>query len=1016
MDDPSDPASGRLENHMKRASESQVLEACRRKKGVLDPKVKTKIACWNVLTMNEVGKTFQLIEEAKRYKLDLVGLSEVRWKETGRWKAATGETIIYSGKPDRHEYGVGLLMQKEVEKSLIKWEPIDERLLYAQFQSTYANLSIIVCYAPTEEATDEIKDEFYDKLQRKIKDIPTHDMLIVMGDINARMGSQNEGSERTMGKHGCGIINDNGIRLLSLCEENNLVIGGTLFKHKEIHKLTWESRDNRTRTQIDHIMINQKWRSSLLDVKVRRGADLYTDHNLVIGTVKIKLKNYKAQQDKRPRNLQLQNFIKSNVKKNFNIKLQNRFEILAGDDNEDVEKIWSNYNKAMMDVAKETLGYREKKHKEWITDNTIQKIKERKEVKKNVISTKSERLKNVYRERYREKNREVKRSARADKEKFLEDIAVEGERAAQIGDQGQLYKNIRKLKGGTNSQSKPVKDKEGNLLTEENATLNRWKQHFEEILNRVTPETTYTDEEIGGATEDIEIDVSTIKITELKTEIKKMKNGKAAGPDGIPAEILKNMSDKTLQYLLDMLQQIWREEKIPKSWNEGYIVKIPKKGELSLCTNWRGITLLNVIGKLMSKIILTRIKQQVEKKLRREQAGFRKDRSCIDHIFALRNILEQSMEWNSPLYLGFIDFEKAFDSLHRDTMWKIVRSYGIPAKLITLMRLQYEEVECRVIDGGNISEKFGITTGVKQGCVLAPFLFLMTLDFIMKQTTKEAQRGISWKLGMQLEDLDYADDIVFLSHRFSHMQAKIARLNEEAAKVGLKMNMQKTKIMRFNTKQTNQAQNITVNGNELDNTAEYIYLGAKITQDGDVTKEVSGRISKAASTFTMLRKIWKSRSLKERTKLKIFNTTVKSVLLYGAETWKPSNTIIHKLSVFHQRCLRRICRIFWPQKITNVNLFIRTKQRSMEEELKIKRWRWLGHVSRRENTISKEALRWTPMGKRSQQRPKNTWRRLMEKELKQQKLTWGSMVVQAADRDVWRRMVAALCSARNEEH
>ena len=266
------------------------------------------------------------------------------------------------------------------------------------------------------------------------------------------------------------------------------------------------------------------------------------------------------------------------------------------------------------------------------------------------------------------------------------------------------------------------------------------------------------------------------------------------------------MSDKTLQYLLDMLQQLWEEERIPKIWNEGYIVKIPKKGDLSQCTNWRGITLLNVVGKLLSKIILSRIKHHIEKKLRSEQAGFRKERSCMDHIFTLRNILEQSMEWSSPLYMGFIYFEKTFDSLHTDTLWKIVRSYGIPPKLVTLMRLQYEEVECRVIDGGNLSEKFSITTGVKQGCVLAPFLFLMTLDFTMKQTTKGAHRGISWKLGKQLEDLEYADDIVFFSHRFTDMQAKIGKLNGEGAKVGLKINIRKTKIMRFNIKQQYQHQ------------------------------------------------------------------------------------------------------------------------------------------------------------------------------------------------------------------
>ena len=125
---------------------------------------------------------------------------------------------------------------------------------------------------------------------------------------------------------------------------------------------------------------------------------------------------------------------------------------------------------------------------------------------------------------------------------------------------------------------------------------------------------------------------------------------------------------------------------------------------------------------------------------------------------------------------------------------------------------------------------------------------------------------------------------------------------------------------------------------------------------------------------------------------------------------------MHKISVVHQRCLRRICRNVLPQYITSVNLFVRTKQRIIEEALKIRRWRQLGHVSRRNNTITKKALRWTPMGKRSQQPQKNTWMGLMEMEMKQQKFTWEFVVVQTADRDVWKRMVAALCFGKNEEH
>ena len=126
-------------------------------------------------------------------------------------------------------------------------------------------------------------------------------MLLVIGDLNARTGSVNTDIERVLGKEGFGMINNNGERLIETCQENNLVIGGSIFQHKDIHKITWKSPDGRTVSQIDHIIINQKWRSSLQDVKARRGADVGSDHNLVIGIIALKLRRAKPTEKRQPR-------------------------------------------------------------------------------------------------------------------------------------------------------------------------------------------------------------------------------------------------------------------------------------------------------------------------------------------------------------------------------------------------------------------------------------------------------------------------------------------------------------------------------------------------------------------------------------------------------------------------------------------------------------------------------------------------------------------------------------------
>ena len=149
----------------------------------------------------------------------------------------------------------------------------------------------------------------------------------------------------------------------------------------------------------------------------------------------------------------------------------------------------------------------------------------------------------------------------------------------------------------------------------------------------------------------------------------------------------------------------------------------------------RGIMLLSTPGKVLNRILLERMKEAVDPKLRDQQAGFRRNRSCADQIASLRIIVEQSLEWNSPLYINFIDYEKAFDSVDRETMWKLLRHYGVPKKIISLIQCTFQDMSCKTAHTGQLSESFEVKIGVRQGCLLSPFLFLLVIDWIMKTTT-----------------------------------------------------------------------------------------------------------------------------------------------------------------------------------------------------------------------------------------------------------------------------------------
>ena len=123
--------------------------------------------------------------------------------------------------------------------------------------------------------------------------------------------------------------------------------------------------------------------------------------------------------------------------------------------------------------------------------------------------------------------------------------------------------------------------------------------------------------------------------------------------------------------------------------------------------------LLSIASKILCRIILDRIKDALDEELRDEQAGFRKDRSCCDQIATLRIVVEQSHAWNSQLYLVFVDFEKAFDSIDRNVLWKLLQGYGLPAKIINMIKLFYEGFQARVLHDGDLTEEFDMGTGVR---------------------------------------------------------------------------------------------------------------------------------------------------------------------------------------------------------------------------------------------------------------------------------------------------------------
>ena len=724
---------------------------------------------------------------------------------------------------------------------------------------------------------------------------------------------------------------------------------------------------------------------------------------MVVAKLKLKLKKYSQKEDSRKK-FEVSGLRNKDVRDDFSISLRNRYEALDGLLEDDVDGHWNQVQSIYISLCDEKLGPRRYEHKAWISQETLVKIKERKKMKAMLNDSRSRADKADARERYSTIHKEVKKLLKDDKRKYVEDLAESAEKAAAQGNMKEVYETTKKLTGKFGRAELPVKDATGNSIPGQDAQKTRWEEHFSNLLNRPPP---VNPPDIAPADNDLDINCEPPLEEEIISALKLLKSGKAAGGDCIPAEALKADVKTTGKILHSLFDKIWNRERSPKDWKEGHLIKLPKKGDLSNCNNYRGIMLLSVPGKVLSRIILERMKDMVDVSLRGEQAGFRRGRSCADQIATLRMIIEQSLEWNSSLYINFVDYEKAFDSVDRETLWKLLRHYGVPQKIVDIIKESYEGFTCRVVHDGQLTNSFNVNTGVRQGCLLSPFLFLLAIDYIMRTTTLGRTNGIQWTFNSQLDDLDFADDIALLSHSRQQMQDKTAAMTMVSENIGLRIHPGKTKTIRV--KSTSQIP-IQVNEKPLEEVDSFTYLGSIIDKKGGVTADIRARIGKARQSFATLKPVLRADKLTNRTKLRLFNSNVKSVLLYGCETWCLTQTNGKKIQTFVNGCLRYILKVHYPKRIRNEILWKKTKQEPIEDEIRKRKWRWIGHTLRKPpETIARQALQWTPQGCRKRGRPAQTWKRDLEKEMSSAGLTWTKMSKKAEDRFKWKEIVRGLC-------
>ena len=337
-----------------------------------------------------------------------------------------------------------------------------------------------------------------------------------------------------------------------------------------------------------------------------------------------------------------------------------------------------------------------------------------------------------------------------------------------------------------------------------------------------------------------------ISMEEIKTGVHQLRNGASSGQDLFLNEFLKNGTNSLKNYLHNLFNKIFELGYFPEDWSEGLIVPIFKKGEKDDVSNYRGITLLSIIGKLFTRILNNRLNNWAEEYniYVEAQAGFRKRMGAIDNILILNNMITHCINNNEYLYCAFIDLTKAFDFVVRDILWFKLLKIGVRGKMLDIIKSIYTIVKSRVKHNNVLSESFTCNIGVRQGECLSPFLFAMYLNDLEEELVTKGASGINICM-TNLYLLLYADDIILFGKTSEELQNALKIFEEYCARWKLTVNTNKTKIMIFR-KGGRLPDNLQFNYNNssIEIVNKFCYLGVVFTTGGsnfETQKTLSGQ-------------------------------------------------------------------------------------------------------------------------------------------------------------------------------
>ena len=388
---------------------------------------------------------------------------------------------------------------------------------------------------------------------------------------------------------------------------------------------------------------------------------------------------------------------------------------------------------------------------------------------------------------------------------------------------------------------------------------------------------------------------------------------------------------------------------------KGCILPFPKKGDLGLANYYRGITLTSITAKLYYALLWYHIEPKIANILRKNQNGFWK----IDprpHKYWLS--VESLKTFRQKTYRWQCYFTKVFDSIHSEKMEQILLADGIPKETVAAITILYRSNKVKVRSLNGDTDYFHIVAGVLQGDTLAPYLFIICLDYVLRtsidkikqngfELTKKRSRSYPAKT---ITDADYTDDIAILANTPAKTETLLHSLERAAAGIGLHVNAHKTEYMCFH--QTGDI--YTLDSSSLKLVDKFPYLGSSVSS---TEADIDTQLTKAWRAIDKLSVIWKS-DLTDKMKRSFFQAAVVSILLYGCTSWTLTKQMEKKLDGNYTRMLRAILNTSWKRHSTKPQLYGHLLP--ITKTIKVRWTRYAKHCWRSRDELISDVLLWAP--------------------------------------------------------